>query len=134
LSLIAHSGCFILDALDLLDEMEQRVKRVRDRFSQLTTLPVAISLFPCLAVAAITPQPQTEEEFGHLRQSVNRGCPFGEDHWLEQVAVDLELQTTLRPREGPANNHSRWKTIPDPLVFVVNNNKQKRSFSTDEDD
>jgi putative transposase len=36
-----------------------------------------------------------------LRQSVNRGCPFGEDDWQKQVVADLGLEATMRPRGRP---------------------------------
>jgi len=46
-------------------------------------------------------EPQTPGELEAIRESVNRGCPFGDDAWLERVARNLALETTLRPRGRP---------------------------------
>ena len=45
--------------------------------------------------------PQTEAELSSLRRSVNRGCPFGETFWSDQIARRLGLQSTLRPQGRP---------------------------------
>jgi putative transposase len=46
-------------------------------------------------------EPQTEAELAALRRCVQRGCPYGEDAWVEQTARELGLETTLRPRGRP---------------------------------
>ena len=45
--------------------------------------------------------PQTEAELSSLRRSVNRGCPFGETSWCDQMVRRLGLQSTLRPQGRP---------------------------------
>ena len=45
--------------------------------------------------------PQTEAELSSLRRSVNRGCPFGETSWCDQIVRRLRLQSTLRPQGRP---------------------------------
>ena len=46
-------------------------------------------------------QPQTEAELKRLRQSVNRGTPFGAESWALETAKRLGLQASLRPRGRP---------------------------------
>ena len=46
-------------------------------------------------------EPQTDVELEAIRQSVNRGCPFGDDDWQKEVVQQLGLQATLRPRGRP---------------------------------
>jgi len=45
--------------------------------------------------------PQTEAELAALRQSVQRGNPWGDESWSEEAVRTLELETTLRPRGRP---------------------------------
>jgi putative transposase len=45
--------------------------------------------------------PQTEAELTRLRQSVQRGCPFGEGAWFERTVRSLGLEITLRPQGRP---------------------------------
>lgn len=45
--------------------------------------------------------PQTEKQLERLRQSVNRGQPYGEESWIERTAKRLNLQSTFRPRGRP---------------------------------
>jgi putative transposase len=45
--------------------------------------------------------PQTESELAALRRSVRRGCPFGDGDWSDQAAVELGIESTLRPRGRP---------------------------------
>ena len=40
--------------------------------------------------------PQTEAELSALRRSVNRGCPFGESFWSDQMVRRLGLESTIR--------------------------------------
>jgi putative transposase len=46
-------------------------------------------------------QPETEGELKRLRQSVNRGTPFGSDEWAATTAAALGLEASLRPRGRP---------------------------------
>jgi len=48
-------------------------------------------------------QPQSEEELAALRQSVQRGRPFGGANWSTHTAKKLSLESTLRPRGRPKN-------------------------------
>ena len=45
--------------------------------------------------------PQTEAELSALRRSVTRGCPFGEEHWSNQMVKKLQLESTIRPQGRP---------------------------------
>ncbi len=44
---------------------------------------------------------ETEGELRRLRQSVNRGTPFGSDEWAASTAAALDLESSLRPRGRP---------------------------------
>ena len=44
---------------------------------------------------------QTEAELAAVRRSVARGAPFGEDRWSQQIAEQLGLEASLRPRCRP---------------------------------
>ena len=41
-----------------------------------------------------------------LRRSVERGTPFGSEHWVVKTATELGLQSTLRPRGRPRKKTS----------------------------
>lgn len=45
--------------------------------------------------------PQTEKELERLRQSVNRGQPYGDETWTERIVKRLGLESTFRPRGRP---------------------------------
>jgi putative transposase len=45
--------------------------------------------------------PQREAEVQALRQSVNRGTPFGSAGWARQTVARLGLESTVRPRGRP---------------------------------
>jgi putative transposase len=49
-------------------------------------------------------QPQTEGELAAVRQSIQKGQPFGEPAWVQRVARRLGLESTLRPRGRPKKN------------------------------
>lgn len=53
--------------------------------------------------AELVRQPQTEPELAALRNSLQRGAPFGSAHWTKLAAHRLGLESTLRPRGRPAN-------------------------------
>jgi putative transposase len=44
---------------------------------------------------------ETDLELQRLRQSVNRGTPFGSETWAEAIAAALGLESSLRPRGRP---------------------------------
>ena len=46
-------------------------------------------------------QPLTGPELHAVRTSVNRGTPFGDQTWVQRIAQELNLQSTLRPRGRP---------------------------------
>lgn len=45
--------------------------------------------------------PKTEAELARIRQSLQRGSPFGEPRWSEEMGRRLHLESTLRPRGRP---------------------------------
>jgi putative transposase len=45
--------------------------------------------------------PMTETEVARVRQSVNRGTPFGTGGWVQRTAARLGLEASLRPRGRP---------------------------------
>jgi putative transposase len=49
---------------------------------------------------------QTEAELLALRRAVNRGCPFGEAFWSDQVVRRLGLESTLRPHGRPKKDEN----------------------------
>ena len=50
---------------------------------------------------AIVNRPETDQELDGLRNSVNRGQPYGSDSWLERIVRQLGLSSTMRPRGRP---------------------------------
>ena len=50
--------------------------------------------------------PQTEAELAALRRSVDRGCPFGEALWSDQIVRRLGLESTLRPHGRPKKHEN----------------------------
>lgn len=44
---------------------------------------------------------EMEQELAALRASVNRGTPYGNDHWVHRTVGDFGLASTLRPRGRP---------------------------------
>jgi len=46
-------------------------------------------------------QPQTEAELKAIRRCLQRGQPFGDEHWTQRTVKKLGLETTLRPRGRP---------------------------------
>ncbi|MDH5668791.1 MAG: transposase [Nitrospira sp.] len=51
--------------------------------------------------AAWVHAPMTDAEVDALRQSVNRGTPFGADSWVRRTARRLGLESSLNPRGRP---------------------------------
>lgn len=52
-------------------------------------------------------EPQTEAEVAAIRQCILRGCPYGNDEWVQHTAESLDLRSTLRPRGRPKLASSR---------------------------
>jgi len=46
-------------------------------------------------------KPQTEAELAALRQSVQRGRPYGNETWVDRVVRKLGLESTMRPQGRP---------------------------------
>ena len=44
---------------------------------------------------------ETEAELESLRKSVARGTPFGGLQWQEQTAIQLGLESSMRPKGRP---------------------------------
>ena len=44
---------------------------------------------------------ETEEDLSALRRSVNRGNPFGDAIWTEEIVSKVRPETTLSPRSQP---------------------------------
>ena len=53
------------------------------------------------AWAAFVNEPLTDAELGRVRQSVERGRPFGPEPWTQRIARRLGLEASLRPRGRP---------------------------------
>lgn len=49
-------------------------------------------------------QPQTAAELESLRESVQRGRPYGSSNWIQTMVESLQLETTLRARGRPAKS------------------------------
>jgi putative transposase len=53
--------------------------------------------------------PQTEEELAAIRCSIERGRPFGERAWVDQMAKELGLEASLRaPGRPRKRGHSEF--------------------------
>ena len=50
---------------------------------------------------AAVQQPHSQDELNALRQSVQRGTPYGNDRWTRRTAARLGLESTTRPRGRP---------------------------------
>jgi putative transposase len=48
-------------------------------------------------------KPLTAAERQAVRTSVNLGTPLGDETWVQRIAQQLNLQSTLRPRGRPNN-------------------------------
>ncbi len=46
-------------------------------------------------------EPLSEKELEAVRRCAQRGCPFGEESWVESIARRLNLESTIRPRGRP---------------------------------
>lgn len=54
-------------------------------------------------------QPLTEAEILAVRQSIQRGNPFGEEAWAAKTTRALNLESTLRPRGRPKSPENAGK-------------------------
>jgi len=59
-------------------------------------------------------RPQTEAELEAVRRCVRRGKPFGAEHWAEETAKALGLESTLRPRGRPKDGGNRGTPLRSP--------------------
>jgi len=48
--------------------------------------------------AAVVNRPQTDAEELAIKKSIHRGCPLGNESWVQRMAKKYNLQSTLRPR------------------------------------
>jgi REP-associated tyrosine transposase len=51
--------------------------------------------------------PDSAIELAALRRSVNRGAPFGNAAWVEETAVSLGLESSLRPQGRPRRRREK---------------------------
>lgn len=52
-------------------------------------------------------RPQNEDELAALRRCVQRGCPFGREPWVKQMAREYSLESTLQPRGRPQTHQEK---------------------------
>jgi putative transposase len=72
---------------------------------------------PSFLASGPTPRPRdwlawvnaavTASELEALRRSVTRGSPYGGPRWMERIAADLGIQSTLRPRGRPRSKGAK---------------------------
>ena len=55
--------------------------------------------------------PHTREELSEIRNSVIRGAPYGDKVWVENIAKDFKLDSTITPIGRP----KKQKKVPDPF-------------------
>jgi hypothetical protein len=55
-------------------------------------------------------KPLTASERHAVRTSVNRGTPLGDETWVQRIAQQHNLQSTLRPRGRPKNESWHFLT------------------------
>ncbi len=53
------------------------------------------------------PLTDKEAELARVRRCVNRGAPFGGERWTEQIAQQLGIEASLRPRGRPSHRKRR---------------------------
>jgi len=46
-------------------------------------------------------EPETDEQVKRLRESIQRGRPYGTLLWITKTAKELGLESSLRPRGRP---------------------------------
>jgi hypothetical protein len=62
-------------------------------------------------------QPLTGAELHAVRTSVNRGTPFGDQTWVQRIAQELNLQSTLRPRGRPKKSPDTFFSQRHAVLF-----------------
>ena len=77
--------------------LRRRVHGTDEERGLLAEPPVALGR----AWTAHVNQPQTQAELAALRESLQRGRPFGDSDWQRKVAEPLGLTHTFRPRGRP---------------------------------
>ena len=40
-----------------------------------------------------------------IENAIKRGCPFGDNDWIEQAAIEFELESTLKPKGRPRKSN-----------------------------
>ena len=54
-------------------------------------------------------EPLSEKELEAVRRCAQRGCPMGEENWVESIARRLNLESTIRPRGRPRKSSETTK-------------------------
>lgn len=63
---------------------------------------------------AIVNHEQQENELDAIRNSVNRGSPFGDNKWIKRIAARLNLGSTINQRGRPHKKEEKEQ----PLLFL----------------
>ena len=58
-------------------------------------------------------QPPSASDLNALRRCAQRGAPYGNENWTEEIARQLGLESTLRPRGRP--ERPATEKVPDPF-------------------
>jgi len=58
-------------------------------------------------------EPETDEQVKRLRESIQRGRPYGTLPWLTKTAKELGLESSLRPRGRPKKQEARATLFDD---------------------
>ena len=66
--------------------------------------------------ADIVNGPFSLEDLCRLRESAQRGAPFGTADWTKRTARQLGLESTIRPNHRPAGSSSVSETKSDPVA------------------
>ena len=85
-----------------------RRRRAGDRAEWLVPIkdwPVA----PPRSWVSFVNRPETEQELEALRNSVTRGCHYGDAPWQKRAAARLKLQSSLRPPWRPTKTKTPKK-------------------------
>ncbi|MEX2175803.1 MAG: hypothetical protein WD872_15675 [Pirellulaceae bacterium] len=52
-------------------------------------------------------EPQSEAELAVLRRSIDKGTPYGSEHWTRITAKRLGLESSLHPRGRPRKERKK---------------------------
>ena len=58
-------------------------------------------------------EPQTDEEVMRLRESIQRGRPYGTLPWMAKTAKEMGLGSSLRPRGRPKKQEAGRSLFDD---------------------